>query len=95
MRLFSESTTYTLPSAATATARGAWNWPDPLPAEHVAGIWTFYLDSVDEHTTRLIVRNRMAYNTNAGNTLLWRMSEGLGFVMEQKMIRSLKELAES
>ena len=69
--------------------------PDALPSEYTNGVWIMYLNPIDEHTTRLIIRNRLAYNLNVGNTLVWRITEGLQFVMEQKMIRTLKERAES
>ena len=62
--------------------------------------WAFYLRPIDENTTRLIIRGRGEYNyPNLKNDLLnfiyWRLIfEPAHFIMERKMMLTLKERAE-
>jgi hypothetical protein len=62
--------------------------------------WAFYLRPIDENTTRLIIRGRGEYSyPNLKNDLLnfiyWRLIfEPAHFIMERKMMLTLKERAE-
>jgi hypothetical protein len=59
--------------------------------------WLWYLDAIDSTTTRLISRSRNDYSPELGNKL-WMgplLIEPISFVMERKMLLSLKERAEN
>lgn len=59
--------------------------------------WLWYLDGVDATTTRLISRSRNDYSPEIANKL-WMgplLVEPISFVMERKMLLSLKERAET
>jgi hypothetical protein len=57
--------------------------------------WTFYLQPIDEQTTRLIVRSRGDYPSTLSNFLIWQIiTEPLHFVMERKMLQGIKWRAE-
>jgi hypothetical protein len=65
------------------------------PGDYLATTWSFYLEPVDEHTTRLIERFRSDYNPTPMNTLFYRVIlEPGSFVMERKMLLGIKERAE-
>lgn len=66
----------------------------PPPADALNTSWTFYLNPINAHVTRLIVRNRLDYRLTAANVLIWRTTEAVQFVMEQKMMRGIRERAE-
>jgi len=58
--------------------------------------WVFYLEPIDEQTTRLIVRSRGEYRPTLGNLVIWRViTEPLHFIMERKMLLSIKQHAEA
>jgi hypothetical protein len=54
--------------------------------------WQFILQPRDENTTRLLVRQRLAYS--ADMAWIWRLTEPVGFVMERKMMLSIRQRAE-
>lgn len=59
-------------------------------------IWIFYLDPRDEHTTRLILRTRLDYERNMGNTVMWRLfTDPISFNMERRMLQGIKARAEA
>jgi hypothetical protein len=68
----------------------------PLDAERVArerradGVWAFILDPVDESTTRLVMLSLTA-RPRMADRLFW---EPAHFVMERRMMLTLKRLAE-
>jgi len=65
---------------------------DPRAGNHS---WVFFLDPIDETTTRLIVRSRGDYPPTVGNFVIWRViTEPLQFVMERKMLLGIKQRAE-
>lgn len=64
------------------------------PANYSYASWLFYLQPVDAATTRLIVRSRADY-AGAMNWLLNALAEPGNFLMEQKMMRGIRERAES
>jgi hypothetical protein len=58
-------------------------------------LWGFYLQPIDEHSTRLIERFRSDYNPSAFNRLMnGRIMEPVSFIMERKMLLGIKERAE-
>jgi hypothetical protein len=58
--------------------------------------WVFVLDEVDEATSRLIVRNRLDYESTWVNRLIWRVfTDPISFVMERKMLLGVKRRAEA
>lgn len=68
----------------------------PLPENYLIGSWSFILEPQSDGTTRLVTRLRMAFKPTAVNKLLYRMFWEPGiFVMEQKMLRGIKERAET
>lgn len=69
--------------------------PDDPGEPYTAGSWAFVLEDAGPGATRLIVRSRGDSNLGPGNTLMWRIVEGVQFVMEQKMLRGVKLRAES
>jgi hypothetical protein len=63
--------------------------------DYLATTWSFYLEPVDEHTTRLIERFRYDYNPTPMNTFFNRVIlEPGSFIMERKMLLAIKERAE-
>jgi hypothetical protein len=65
------------------------------PGDYLATTWSFYLEPVDEHTTRLIERFRIDYNPTLVNTLFYRLIlEPGSFIMGRKMLLGIKERAE-
>jgi hypothetical protein len=65
------------------------------PGDYLATTWSFYLEPVDEHTTRLIERFRSDYNPTPMNTFFNRgILEPGSFIMERKMLLGIKERAE-
>jgi hypothetical protein len=65
------------------------------PGEYLATTWGFYLEPVDEHTTRLIGRFRSDYSPTPMNTFFYRVIlEPGSFIMERKMLLGIKERAE-
>jgi len=58
--------------------------------------WGFILDPIDENSTRLIVRFRQDYEPSLGNVISWRVfTDPITFVMERKMLRGIKQRAET
>ncbi|MBK8020197.1 MAG: hypothetical protein IPK19_01935 [Chloroflexi bacterium] len=58
------------------------------------GIIAYYLSDAPDGGTRLIVRSAMSYPPTFAMKLLWRITEVLNYVMEQKMLRSIRAFAE-
>lgn len=59
--------------------------------------WLWYLEKVDESTTRLITRSRCDYSPHLSNRL-WMgplLVEPVSFVMERKMLLTIRDLAEA
>lgn len=54
--------------------------------------WQFILEALDENTTRLFVRQRLAFSPDL--TIVWRLTEPVAFVMERKMLLGIKQRAE-
>jgi len=68
---------------------------DPKTKEPGPGSWALVLEERKDGSTRLLARQRLLYRPTAGNFLLWRVvTEPISFVMEQKMLRTIRQLAE-
>lgn len=68
---------------------------NPADGEPGTGSWAFILQAQDDTSTRLIARQRQDYEPSVGNFLMWRVAtEPISFVMEQKMLRTLRDRAE-
>jgi hypothetical protein len=69
---------------------------DTMPEKYLDLSWVFFLDELDEGTTRLISRWRGDYNPSLGNALIYRVfTEPISFVMDRKMLLGIKERAEA
>lgn len=65
------------------------------PDAYFSVSWLFFLDPIDDQTTRLIERFKLDWNPSLQNTLAMRaFLEPGSFVMEQQMLRGIKERAE-
>lgn len=65
-------------------------------APSVRDFWLFYLDEIAPSTTRLITRNHRDYEPTVANFITWQVvTEPLHFLMEQKMLRSIKSRVEA
>jgi hypothetical protein len=61
-----------------------------------SGTWTFILDPIDDHTTRLILRSRGAQAENLAAMLFGRLVfDPDHFIMERKMMLGIKQRTES
>jgi hypothetical protein len=68
---------------------------DPLPEKYLRSGWVWFLDEIDEKTTRLIVRVRSDHDPGLLSTLSTAISNMLGrMVMQPKTLRVLKQRAE-
>jgi hypothetical protein len=78
---------------------GTWKTFDPqedLPDQYLSSSWGWYLDEIDEMTTRLITRVRQDYNPSFLNTVMIRgLIEPGGFIMQQGTLRGIKRRVES
>jgi hypothetical protein len=69
---------------------------DPLPEKYLSSSWVWFLEEVDEKTTRLIVRLQSDHDPGLLSTLSTRLSDALGrMVMQPKTLRTLKQRAEA
>jgi len=69
---------------------------DPLPAAYFSGDQTFFVEALDERTTRLHFRMYTAWNRSTLNHVIYRgIVEPISFVMGRKMLRNVKRRAES
>lgn len=59
------------------------------------GYWAFHVEPVDKETCRLVMRTRAArhprFGEKAAQLLFWDLAD---FIMERKMMKTIKELAE-
>lgn len=87
------------PERAFVIRSGAPGEPPQEPGDFFKGemafCWAFVLDPVDEHATRLIIRCRAAW----ADTLTARLAkpvllEPVHFVMEERMLRGIRDRAE-
>ena len=55
--------------------------------------WQFILEPAAENATRLLVRERLVYTPDL--SWVWRLTEPVAFVMERKMLLTIRRLAEA
>jgi hypothetical protein len=68
---------------------------DPLPEKYLKSSWVWFLEEIDEKTTRLIVRVRNDHDPGLLSTLSTGISNVLGSgVMQPRTLRVLKQRAE-
>ncbi|MGE3190619.1 MAG: hypothetical protein AB7N90_13120, partial [Vicinamibacterales bacterium] len=65
-----------------------------IRGERATGSWAFALRKIDDETTRLLVRGRGTADTFARKAFDAAVFEPAHFIMERKMMTSIKELAE-
>lgn len=64
--------------------------------DHMATVWGFHLIPQEDGSTRLVERIRIDWNDSPQNTFFYRIFlEPGSFIMEQKMLRGIKERAEN
>ena len=69
---------------------------DPLPEKYLRSGWVWFLEGIDEKTTRLIVRVQSDHDPGLLSTLSTGISNILGkMVMQPKTLRVLKQRAEA
>ena len=69
---------------------------DTMPEKYLNLSWVFFLDELDEGTTRLISRWRGDYNQSLVNALIYLvLTEPITFVMDRKMLLGIKRRAET
>lgn len=77
------------------TRAGGPSSPNMRPGDYMNVTWGFYLEEPVDGTTRLIERFQADYNPSLPNMLFYRLLlEPGSFLMEQKMLRVIKERAE-
>ena len=87
------------PDRAFVILSGAPGEPPQAPGSFFKGeielSWAFVLDPVDEHTTRLVIRCRGAWaDTLAARLARPALLEPVHFLMEERMLRGIRERAQ-
>ncbi len=69
--------------------------PKMRPGDYIAVAWSWHLEAIDDHTTRLVERWRADYGPGLLNTWFYRLfMEPGAFIMERKMLLGIKARAE-
>lgn len=68
---------------------------DYSPENYMHLSWCWYLESLENHHTRLYSRNRVTYNDSWKAKLMGTFSEPLVFAMDRKMCLGIKHRAEN
>lgn len=66
---------------------------DPMPETYMNQVIAYFIQPVSPTECRLICRSRLDYR-GPGMTTIWRITEVLNYVMEQKMFGTIKRCAE-
>jgi hypothetical protein len=75
---------------------GPGNAPSMKPGDYMAAVWGFHLIPKNNGHTRLVERIFIDWNENPTNTFFYRVFlEPGSFIMEQKMLKGIKERAEN
>lgn len=72
---------------------GQADWEHLSRGESISGSWSWILDPISAERTRLIMRSRR-YGQSIHDRLINLIYDPAHFIMEQRMMRSLKKLAE-
>ena len=76
--------------------QGPGNAPVMKDGDHMATVWGFHLIPQEDGSTRLVERIFIDWNDTPQNTFFYRVFlEPGSFIMEQKMLRGIKERAEN
>jgi hypothetical protein len=67
---------------------------EPMPERYNNTVWALVVEPISDTVTRLFTRTRMDYSPQISNDILWRFFEPINFVMERKMLLSIKQFAE-
>jgi len=67
-------------------------YTEPTDKGYSIATWQFILQPLDEHTTRLLVRQRLSFSPDFA--WVWRLTEPVGFIMERKMMLGIRQRAE-
>ncbi len=67
-------------------------YAEEMPKGYAIASWQFFLEPSGDDVTRLFTRQRLAYNQ--GMEAVWRITESITFVMERKMLLSIRQRAE-
>lgn len=69
---------------------------DPLTGDYMQTIWTWQLEPINDETTRMITRMRLDHPPVFKKVLFYRtFVEPGSFIMEQRMMKGIKERAET
>jgi hypothetical protein len=69
---------------------------DPKTREPGSASWLMLVQDQGNGTSRLIMRQRQKMDPGLGSFVMWRLFvEPISFVMEQKMMRTIRDLAET
>lgn len=69
--------------------------PIVKPGDYLHVSWVFFLESLDDRTTRFIERFKLDYNPSLTNRIFYHfVLEPGSFIMERKMLLGIKERAE-
>jgi hypothetical protein len=67
-----------------------------MPEHYVNSSWAFFVEKAGENGTRLLVRSRLNYTPGLINNIAWRVfTDPISFVMERKMLLTIRRLAEA
>jgi hypothetical protein len=68
---------------------------DPLPDPYLNQSWLFFLDPLDERTTRLISRSRNDFTPSLTNRLVYGFFGVISVIMDIKMLQGIQARAEA
>jgi len=68
---------------------------DTMPDKYLNQSRVFFLEELDERTTRLISRSRNDWNRSLGNTLVFGFFGPISLMMDRKMLLGIKQRAEA
>ena len=68
---------------------------DVMPEKYLNQSWVFFLDELNEGTTRLISRSRNDWSRSLGNALVFGIVGSISLVMDRKMLLGIKQRAEA
>jgi hypothetical protein len=83
---------FILLSADPQSGQPVKNIPQPEKGYSIA-TWQFILQPANANTTRLLVRQRLAYSPDLA--WVWRLTEPVGFVMERQMMLGIQRRVEA
>jgi len=76
-------------------ARNTFELTDTMPEKYQNSSWVFFLEKLDDGTTRLLSRSRNDWNRSLVNTLVFGIFGPISLVMDRKMLLGIKQRAEA